>query len=353
MTKQAAETGRRGKRAAALPCAVLLAFLVSMAPAIAHELRPAYLQLRQTAADSYDVLWKVPARGDDLRLALHLALPDRCGNLTEPRGAFSAGAHTERWRVRCPGGLDGAAIRVAGLSGTLTDVLVRLERLDGTSQTARLTPSAPSFVVQPAPGPLEVARTYLLLGVEHILLGIDHLLFVLGLLLLVQGSWRILATVTAFTAAHSITLAAAALGLVHVPQQPVEAAIALSILFVASETARSAGEAPRSSTLAARWPWSVAFAFGLLHGLGFAGALAEVGLPQNTIPVALLFFNIGVELGQLIFIAGVLALMGFLRPAVTPHRSPATSHWPLLRRVLTYAIGGLAAFWVIERVARF
>ncbi|HEX6901862.1 MAG TPA: HupE/UreJ family protein [Thermoanaerobaculia bacterium] len=339
---------------------MVLAFLISTSPAVAHELRPAYLQLRQTAADRYDVLWKVPARGDDLRLALHLELPDRCKSLAEPRGAFSAGAYAERWHVLCPGGLDGGAIRVAGLSGTLTDALVRLERLDGTSQTVRLTPSAPSFVVQPAHGPLEVSRTYLLLGVEHILLGIDHLLFVLGLLLLVKGRRRILATVTAFTVAHSITLAAAALGLVHVPQQPVEAAIALSILFVASEIARSEGKAlrpaardPRSPTLAARWPWGVAFAFGLLHGLGFAGALAEVGLPQNAIPVALLFFNIGVELGQLIFIAGVLALMGLLRPAVTGHRSLASGHWSLLRRIPAYAIGSLAAFWVIERVAAF
>ncbi len=189
-------------------------------------------------------------------------------------------------------------------------MLVRLERLDGTTQVTRLTPSAPSFVVEAAPRALQVARTYLVLGVEHILGGIDHLLFVLALLILVKGTRRLIATVTAFTVAHSLTLAGATLGFVHVPGPPVEAAIALSIVFVAAEIIHSR---QGNAGLTERFPWVVAFTFGLLHGFGFASALNEVGLPQAAIPVALLFFNVGVEIGQLLFIAAVFAVIALAR----------------------------------------
>ena len=187
-----------------------------------------------------------------------------------------------------------------------------MERIDGTAQTVRLTPAEPGFTVVAAPGALEVARTYFALGVEHILAGVDHLLFVLGLLFLV-GSWgRLIGTVTAFTVAHSLTLAAATLGLVYVPQKPVEAAIALSIAFVAADILRT-DDARKSLTR--RAPWIVAFVFGLLHGLGFAGALSDVGLPEHAVPLALLFFNLGVELGQLLFIACALPLAALGRRA--------------------------------------
>ena len=289
-------------------CLCLLLFLFSGFPLFAHEVRPAYLQLHQTSGETYDVLWKVPGQGEDLRLGLYVQLPESCSNLSQPRGAFAANAYTERWSIKCTMGLSGATIRIAGLSATLTDVLVRLERLEGTTQVTRLTPATPSFVVEAAPSRMEIVRTYLALGVEHILTGVDHLLFVLGLLLLVRGVGRLVKTVSAFTVAHSVTLALATLGFVHVPQPPVEAVIALSIVFVATEILRSRGRsATVKPSLAERQPWLVAFSFGLLHGLGFAGGLSEVGLPEGHIPLALLLFSIGVEVGHFGFIAAVFA----------------------------------------------
>jgi hydrogenase/urease accessory protein HupE len=313
----------------------------------AHEVRPAYLELRQTGAETYDALWKVPGLGENLRLGLYVELPAGCTNVTEPRASMINNAYTERWTVKSAGGLTGGTIHIAGLTATTTDVLVRLERLDGTTQVTRLTPSAPSFVVEDAPGALQVARTYLVLGVGHILGGIDHLLFVLALLILVKGTRRLVATVTAFTLAHSLTLAGATLGFVHVPGRPVEAAIALSIVFVAAEIIHSR----RGMTgLTERFPWIVAFTFGLLHGFGFASALNEVGLPQSAIPVALLFFNVGVEIGQLFFIASVFAVIALARQVA---RRTGTSQPAWAWRIPPYAIGCIAMFWVIQRIAAF
>jgi hydrogenase/urease accessory protein HupE len=256
---------------------------------------------------------------------------------------FAADAFSRRWRVRRKGGLDGTAIRIDGLEGTLTDVLVRLERLDGTTRTLRVVPASPSFVIEREPGGFEVARTYLALGLEHIWRGADHLLFVLALVLLVKRVRTLLGAITAFTAAHSLSLAVATLGWVHVPAPPVEATIALSIVFLALEISRGNLEHP---SLTRRKPWLVAFLFGLLHGLGFASALSEVGVPANAIPVALLFFNLGVEVGQLSFIAVALAAISGLR------RVPWTQKaW--VASVPVYAIGSLAAYWMIERVLEF
>ncbi len=325
--------------------ALIVAFIAIVAtalPANGHEVRPGYLEMSQTGADSFDVLWKVPGRGD-LRLSIHARLPENCAPLSAVVSSQGGGAYTDRWAVTCPGGLSGGTIRIDGLVGTITDVLVRIERMDGTTRVARLTPSEPSFTVEASPGWQQMAGTYLGLGVEHILLGIDHLLFVLALLLLVKGWRRLVATVTAFTVAHSVTLAAATLGYVHVPQRPVEAVIALSIVFVATELVRlRSGQA----TLAQRLPWVIAFTFGLLHGFGFAGALSEIGLPEQAIPLALLFFNVGVELGQLLFIAGVVLLGVIAKRVVStvPDWAP---------RLAAYAIGSVAAFWTIERVAGF
>lgn len=331
-----------------------LALVVLATSALAHEVRPGYLELRQTGADVYDVLWKVPGLGDDLRLGLYVELPVGSENLSEPRGQFGANAYTERWSVRRQGGLAGGTIRILGLTGTLTDVLVRLERLDGTTQVARLTPTTPSFVVAAAPTRAEVVSTYLALGVEHILTGIDHLMFVLGLLLLVRGFGRLVKTVTAFTVAHSVTLTLAALGFVHVPPRPVEAVIALSIVFVAFEIVRLHGKAALP-TLAQRQPWLVAFSFGLLHGLAFAGGLSEAGLPEGHIPLALLLFSVGVELGHFAFITVVVALMWLGRWSIGRLSPTALSSRPaaLLRVVPAYAIGGMAMFWLIERLAAF
>ena len=252
----------------------LLAILLGLAlgaGAQAHEVRPGYLELQQTGPETWDVLWKVPARGD-LQLAIAPAWPDNCGVEGAPRRFATGGAATERSTIRCAGGLTGRAIAVSGLSATVVDVLARVQRSDGTTQVVRLIPAAPVFVVEDAPRWTTVAATYLGLGVEHILLGVDHLLFVLAMLLLVRSWRRLVATITAFTVAHSITLALATLGFVHVPPQPVEAAIALSIVFVAAEIVH--GRMGRTG-LTERWPWVVAFVFGLLHGLGFAERAAR------------------------------------------------------------------------------
>ena len=312
------------------------------AAAPAHQFWPGYLQLRQTDAETYEAMWKVPATSG-MRLRIYAQLPETCAPTSPPAGSFVAGAYIERWNVRCVGGLHSGTITVEGLASVATDALIRIERLDGTAQVAMLTADSPSVAVEAAPGWTQVAWTYLGLGVEHILLGIDHLLFVLALLFLVQGWRRVVITITAFTVAHSITLAAATLGFVHVPQAPVEATIALSIVFVATEIVRS--RMGRVS-FAERWPWVVAFVFGLLHGFGFAGALREVGMPEDAIPLALLFFNVGVEVGQLAFIAAVVGSVALLRRAAI-----SMPDWAW--RVPVYGIGSIAMYWTIDRVAGF
>lgn len=321
-----------------------LSVLVGIAStAMGHEVRPAYLEIREAAADTYDVLWKVPGRGENLRLGLYVELPDDCRNLTKPRASMVNNAFAERWSFKRPGGLAGGTIRIAGLAATSTDVLVRLERRDGSSQVTRLTPAAPSFVVAATPNALVVAGTYMRLGIEHILSGVDHLLFVLALLIITRGGWKLVKTVTAFTVSHSITLSLATLGYVHIPQRPVEALIALSIVFVASEIIHGRSGRPG---LTARAPWVVAFIFGLIHGLGFAGGLSEAGLPTAHIPTALLFFSIGVETGHFLFIGAVLSLIALVRRIQIPHPSGA-------QLIPPYAIGVVAMFWVFQRVTTF
>lgn len=323
---------------------LLVTLLVTLASnALAHEVRPAYLELRQTGPDTYDAVWKVPGLGDNMRLGVYVELPRGCTKVNEPRATMVSNAYTERWSVKCDGGLTGGTIHIAGLSGTMTDVLVRVGHLDGTAQVTRLTPSAASFVVAAAPRALEVAGTYGVLGVEHILTGIDHLLFVLALLIITRGGWRLVKTVTAFTISHSITLTAAALGVVHVPQRPVEAVIALSIVFVAAEIVRMRRGI---DSITARAPWLVAFTFGLMHGLGFAGGLSEAGLPAAHVPTALLFFSAGVEAGHFLFVAVVLSSIALARRVRLP-----LPRWTEL--VPPYAIGAVAMFWVIQRTLSF
>jgi hydrogenase/urease accessory protein HupE len=313
----------------------------------ADVFRPAYLELREAGSDAtgnqrYDVMWKVPAQGEQ-RLAVEVRFPAGTEDVTQPQGIFNDNAYVERWQISRHGGLTGQQVSIDGIAASVTDVIVRIERDDGTSQVEHLLPQRPQFTVKGTTGTAEVAWSYLVLGVEHILGGVDHLLFVLALLLIVRGGKRIFLTITAFTVAHSITLVAATLGLVHVPGPPVEAAIALSIVFVAAEIVRGAYGKPG---LTARAPWLVAFSFGLLHGFGFAGALAAVGLPQKAIPVALLTFNLGVEVGQLIFVAFALSARALLARLPVPRRS-----W--MSYVAPYAIGTVAMFWVIERVEAF
>ena len=320
---------------------ILFACLFAVS-ASAHEARPGYLQLTLHDEEAVSLLLKIPAIGE-MRLGLYPNLPANCVANEPPTRYIIDNAYTERASFNCGGGLIGQTVTIDGLSTTLTDVLARVERPDGTTQVARLTPSAPSFVVEAVPGALAIASTYLVLGVNHILLGIDHLLFVLALLILVNGVRALVWTITAFTAAHSLTLAAATLGFVQIPQSPVEAVIALSIVFVASEIVHVSQGRPG---LTQRKPWIVAFVFGLLHGFGFAGALNEIGLPEQSIPLALLLFNIGVELGQLGFIGVVLLIYAILNKYTL--RMPQWAN-----PVPAYLIGSVAAYWTIERTVGF
>jgi hydrogenase/urease accessory protein HupE len=323
----------------------LLALLLVPLAASAHEARPAYLAIKETAPGQFSVLWRTPVLAG-MRLPIVLKLPDRAKNLKDPVVSELADSLLERrWIDAGPSGLAGERIEFAGLQLTITDVLARFEMLDGTTWTVIARPSQPWVEIAAARGPFAVAGAYLAHGVEHILFGFDHLLFVLALILIVRSGRVLLWTITAFTLAHSITLSLATLGVVHVPGPPVEAMIALSILLLACEIVRLQRGEP---SLTARWPWIVAFSFGLLHGFGFAGALTEIGLPQGDIPLALFSFNVGVEVGQLIFIAVVLSVRALARRVHVP---------PLIERhalsVATYAIGITAAFWFIERVAGF
>jgi hydrogenase/urease accessory protein HupE len=296
------------------------------------------------APGRYAVLWRTPLLSG-MPLPVRLQLPDGIRNVTEPARRELPDSLVERWLIQADGGLSGKRIEFIGLQGTITDALVRIQTLDGDHSTILVRPSQPWIGIEARHGSLSVAGAYVAHGIEHILFGFDHLLFVLALVLIVRNRGMLLWTVTAFTVAHSITLSLATLGVVRVPGPPVEATIALSILLLAYEIVRIRGG---ETSLTARWPWVVAFSFGLLHGFGFAGALAELGLPRGDIPLALFSFNVGVELGQIAFIAFVLAAITLARRLPLPvmverYTVPVT----------TYALGGLAAFWFVDRVADF
>ena len=328
----------------------LLAVLISIAgfanDSYGHALQPGYLELRLVDTDLYSVLWKKPAnRGKPM--AINAVLPENCDQAKPPQSVWDGMAYLARWTANCAGGLEGGVIRIDGLDQTSTDVLVRFDFSDGTVESRRLTPGDSSFTVPAIPSRFEVVRTYLVLGFKHILEGIDHLMFILALLILVKGKHRLVMTVTAFTLAHSLTLAGATLQLVQIPGPPVEAAIALSIMFVAAEIMHSRSGNPG---LTEKYPWIVAFIFGLLHGFGFAGALAQIGLPQSSIPTALLFFNVGVEIGQLFFIACVFSIIA-LGGAIISRISMPRMAW--VSTVPPYFIGSAAAFWTIQRLVDF
>ena len=311
-----------------------------------HALQPGYLELRLIDTDQYSILWKKPAnRGKPM--AISAVLPKNCDQAKPSQSVWDGMAYLARWTARCTGGLEGGEIRIDGLDQTSTDVLVRFDFTDSTVESRRLTPGNSSFTVPAIPSRFEVVRTYLVLGFKHILEGIDHLMFVLALLILVKGVRRLVVTVTAFTLAHSLSLVGATLGLVQIPGPPVEAAIALSIMFVASEIMHSRSGNPG---LTEKYPWVVAFIFGLLHGLGFAGALAQIGLPQSSIPTALLFFNVGVEIGQLFFIACVFSIIALGRAIISRINMPKMV-W--ISTVPPYVIGSAAAFWTIQRLVNF
>lgn len=316
----------------------LLLALAGAAPAAAHQFAPALLEIEELSADEAQVSWKQPAvrvQGSQLRPVL----PVECEGIGDPEVQKQGTGLRARWRIRCSGGLSGKSVGVEGIAGSQADVLLRIALRDGRRIRHVLKAEAPSFRIDADSSRAGVFKDYARLGVEHILLGWDHLLFVLALVLLVGWGRSLLWTITAFTAGHSVTLALASLGVVHVPQAPIEAAIALSIYILAVElTASRSGR----RTLTQRAPWAVAAGFGLLHGLGFAGALAAVGLPTAEIPLALFSFNVGIELGQLAFVGAVLLVAAALR------RIPVA--WPRWSQpVPAYGIGVMATFWFLQR----
>jgi hydrogenase/urease accessory protein HupE len=305
----------------------------------AHETRPAYLEIKEISPDHYDVVWRTPVNAG-MRLPILLQLPADAKNVTAPTTQELTDSLVERRVIDISAGLAGKRIDFVGLQGTITDVLVRVELLDGRNWTTIVHPSQSWFEVTPSLGKLATVGTFLVQGIRHILFGADHLLFVLGLLLIVKDRWMLLKTITAFTVAHSITLAIATLGYANAPTVPLNAAIALSILFLGPEIVRSwRGE----TSFTIRHPWVVAFAFGLLHGFGFASALTSAGLPSSELPWALLSFNVGVEIGQLGFVLLVLLLERAFR--ILEIRWP---HW--VQAVPGYTVGSLGAFWTVQRV---
>jgi hydrogenase/urease accessory protein HupE len=316
----------------------VLALTVVSSPVRAHEARPGFLELRETGPGTYSFLWKKPA-GGEVEIYIAPVLPKECRLAGTGQQQLTPGALMVRGTLRCEGGIEGRTLVIDGLESTLTDVIVRLHHADGRLESHVLKPINPSVTLGAATTGWQRSQGYLRLGVDHILLGVDHLLFVLGLLLIVSNRWMLLKTVTSFTLAHSITLAIATLGYASAPIPPLNAAIALSILFLGPEIVRRwRGE----TSFTIRHPWVVAFAFGLLHGFGFASGLTSMGLPQAEIPLALLLFNVGVEIGQVGFVATIILLERAFRTLEI--------RWPRFVEALPgYAVGSLGAYWTIQR----
>ena len=318
---------------------ILVFFLISFLWVKAHEIRPAYLEISEFK-NRIEIFWKQPVSGES---GIYLTPVLSSGWLTDSasENSSSGTALIREWKIMTTLSVAGQTITIDGLKNTITDVLVNIRFADGTRLTRIIRPSDPTFFIQKFQQSALPVLDYLRLGIEHILFGIDHLLFVLALILIVKGTRRLVKTITAFTLAHSITLAAATLGWVHIPPAPVEAVIALSIIFLAVELVHFyRGEAVFSS----RYPWVVSFVFGLLHGFGFAGALANVGLPPNEIPLTLFLFNVGVEIGQLMFILVVMIVIWIIRKLFKTF--PEWSRW-----VPPYVIGSMASVWFFQRLA--
>ncbi len=323
---------------------VVLTGLCPVINANAHEIRPGLLDIKERETGWFEILWKVPTRGEE-PLAIVPILPDSLQLLGLPSVERVPGARVERAAYKSNGEpLTGKTIVIDGLSAQQTDVMLNIELKSGIMYSAILRPGSPEFTIPLAPSRFEVAGSYWRMGTTHILEGIDHLLFVLALMLLVSGHWKLFRTITAFTIAHSISLGLATLGFINMPSRPTEAVIALSIMFLAVEIIHSR---QGKISLTEKYPWMIAFVFGLFHGLGFAGALTEIGLPQSAIPLALLMFNVGVESGQLLFIFTVLIALFVLKKLKL---TPAT---PWVYKFPPYAIGSVAAFWCIQRVSAF
>lgn len=320
-----------------LASVLLLIVFIGHVSVSAHEIRPGYLEISETTPNTYEVVWKSPLIAGR-PLAVKPGFPESCDQVESPGRVSTSGALVSKSTLTCTEPLSGQRIDLNGLDATLTDVLIRIRSANGELQALRATPDAPSILIATDASSGGIAKTYFVLGVEHILLGIDHLLFVFALVLIIRTVRRLVQTITAFTLAHSLTLIAASLGWVRLPSRPVEAVIALSIVFLAHEII---SRKPGTLRQTERWPWLIAFVFGLLHGFGFAGALAEIGLPKNDVPVALLTFNLGVEAGQLLFLAGVLVVLALINRSGLRRRFDT---------VASYAIGITASVWLFERI---
>ena len=317
------------------------AFFVST-PVQAHALDPGYLELRFVSTDIWHVSWRKPdVQGRPMQI--EPLLPKQCQNLSTPKSRFDGKAWVSLWTIRCLGGLSGASIEILGLDQQATDVLLRYQLSNDRSQTVRLSSSDTAITIANTPSLWRVLKSYISLGFDHIIYGFDHLLFVFALMLLVRRLHTLIVTVTLFTVGHSFSLAAAALGWLNIPGPPVEATIALSIMFIAAEALR----ANRSEmTITQKNPWIVSFGFGLLHGLGFGSALVEIGLPEEDILAALFAFNVGVEIGQIAFIFIVMVMYKMANP-IMPSLQSTTSKLTLF---LLYAVGSTASFWFIQRI---
>ena len=316
---------------------VLIAALLAL-PAQADELRPGYLEFTQQDAKLWKLVWKAPVLGG-LATRTKPAFPDFCTQ-SPPQARVEGLVLVAESRLTCSRDLAGSQVGLAGMDAAFTDALLRVAPLGRPVQAARLTQDKAMVEIALVPDGWEVARSYFVLGIIHILEGYDHLLFVIALVLLIGRFGMVVKAATAFTVAHSITLVGSTLGLVGLAQAPVEALIALSIVFLAVEIVKQNPEAPN---LAERAPWIVAFLFGLIHGFGFAGALREIGLPESDVPTALLTFNLGVEAGQLVIVAAVML-------AITALRRFAPARLRTSTVVSSYAIGITASFWFIERL---
>lgn len=315
----------------------LIVFVMCHLDALAHEVRPAYLEINQVSTTDYALYWKIPKAGNKVP-KLELALPDKF--IATLKSETDAGnALIYKFTATCIEPINGQTLGVDGLSHTLIDVLVKLHLADNLEYTFLLQPDHPQIRIPIEPNRYQAFLLYLKLGVEHIFLGIDHLLFVLGLLLFVRNRKLLLWTITSFTLAHSITLALSTFNILQLNSGPVEAVIALSIIFLAREYL---SYVKTGRSLTASYPWLVSFGFGLIHGLGFAGALSEIGLPQQSIGTALLSFNLGVELGQVLFIAVCLLLMGILLKLIPKY---VHKYW----KIGPYVLGTVACYWFVDR----
>jgi hypothetical protein len=328
------------RRASTLFLAVALLFIVQAAGVRAHPMAPSLLEVTESETGWAEVTWKTPITrtpGWEMRPRL----PSFCKPVDLPTLERVKTGIVEKWEVECSGrSLEGATIDVEGIDRSRTDVLLRVSLADGRSFRTVLRPASPSFVVPERERARDVMKAYVRLGFEHILAGIDHLLFVLGLIVLVKGGRKLIGVITAFTLGHSSSLSLAALGWIRIPSTPVDLLIAMSIFILGVELLRDPARKPG---LVRRYPWAMTTGFGFLHGLGFAGALVEVGLPAGEIPLALFSFNVGIEIGQLLFVFVVLLNGAALRLLAFQWPSWST-------RATAYAVGSLASFWLVDRI---